>query len=234
MLELSSQSNVSLHRHLICKLKACRVTFSVRISSFWRKAWRNYSGVFSRMGPTPEILKDLALHSLLRWRMIILLILTPSLIHLSLKGWENVRFELGNERVHSKMRSTPMLFLFLVSRSAVLSLHPSSSTCSRLCFVGCLSKEFICIARLPVCLPCTSTWRCATRSPGVGSLLRTRASDCGFYGTAEIRFSAIRSPRFWVSGYCTKWRIQGSFHSSSSRSLSFSLPSSKTTFSQPS
>ena len=28
---------------------------------------------------------------------------------------------------------------------------------------------------------------------------------------AEIRFLAMRSPRFWVSGYCTKWRIQGSF-----------------------
>ena len=84
-----------------------------------------------------------------------------------------------------------MLFLFLVFRSAVLSLHPSSSTCSRLCFVGCWSKEFICIARLPVCLPCTSTWRCATCSPGVGSVLRTMASYCGFYGTAEIRFSAM-------------------------------------------
>ena len=36
--------------------------------------------------------------------------------------------------------------------------------------------------------------------------------------TAEIRFSAVRSPRFWVSSYSTKWRIQGSFHSSSSRS----------------
>ena len=29
-----------------------------------------------------------------------------------------------------------------------------------------------------------------------------------------IRFFAVRSPRFWVSGYCTKWRIQGSFDSS--------------------
>ena len=37
--------------------------------------------------------------------------------------------------------------------------------------------------------------------------------------TAEISFFAVRSPRFWVSGYCTKWRIQGSFHSSYSRLL---------------
>ena len=29
----------------------------------------------------------------------------------------------------------------------------------------------------------------------------------------------MRSPQFWVSGYCTKWRIQGSFQSSYSRSL---------------
>ena len=37
--------------------------------------------------------------------------------------------------------------------------------------------------------------------------------------TAEVRFSAVRSPQFWVSGHRTKWRIQGSFHRSSSRSL---------------
>ena len=37
--------------------------------------------------------------------------------------------------------------------------------------------------------------------------------------TAEIRFFAVRSPPFWVSGYCTKWRIQGSFHSSYPRLL---------------
>ena len=38
------------------------------------------------------------------------------------------------------------------------------------------------------------------------SFLRTQLFD-----TAEIRFFAVRSPRFWVSGYCTKWRIQGQF-----------------------
>ena len=37
--------------------------------------------------------------------------------------------------------------------------------------------------------------------------------------TAEMRFFAVRSPRLWVSGYITKWRIQGSFHSSYSRLL---------------
>ena len=29
--------------------------------------------------------------------------------------------------------------------------------------------------------------------------------------TAKMRYSAVRPPRFWVSGYCTKWRIQGQF-----------------------
>ena len=37
--------------------------------------------------------------------------------------------------------------------------------------------------------------------------------------TAEIHFSAVRAPWFWVSAYCTRWRIQASFRSSSSRSL---------------
>ena len=38
-------------------------------------------------------------------------------------------------------------------------------------------------------------------------------------GTAEIRFFAVLSLQFWVSGYCTKWRNQGSFDSSYSRLL---------------
>ena len=32
-------------------------------------------------------------------------------------------------------------------------------------------------------------------------------------------FSAVWSPRFWVSGYCTRWQIQGSFDSSYERLL---------------
>ena len=32
-----------------------------------------------------------------------------------------------------------------------------------------------------------------------------------FTGTAERPFFDVRSPRFWVGGYCTKWRIQGQF-----------------------
>ena len=45
-------------------------------------------------------------------------------------------------------------------------------------------------------------------------------SQNGWTETAEIRrFSAVRSPRFWVSGYSTTRRIRSSIHSSSSRSL---------------
>ena len=43
--------------------------------------------------------KNVAFHSSLRWGMIILPILNNSLIHFSLKCWENALFELGSERV---------------------------------------------------------------------------------------------------------------------------------------
>ena len=38
--------------------------------------------------------------ALLRWKLIILPILATSLVHFSLKGWENVLFELGSGRVN--------------------------------------------------------------------------------------------------------------------------------------
>ena len=43
--------------------------------------------------------ENLAFYHLRRWKMIMLPILTTSLIHCSLKGWENVLFYLGSERV---------------------------------------------------------------------------------------------------------------------------------------
>ena len=46
-----------------------------------------------------------------------------------------------------------------------------------------------------------SRWALLSRPP-----VLTRTCD-----TAQIRFSAVRSARVWVSGYCTKWRIQGHF-----------------------
>ena len=39
----------------------------------------------------------------LRWKLIILPIIATPLVHFSLKGWENVLFELGSERVNNKM-----------------------------------------------------------------------------------------------------------------------------------
>ena len=56
-------------------------------------------------------------------------------------------------------------------------------------------------------------------------LWRARRSDGQSKGTslprdsAGIRFYAVRSLRFWVSGCCTKWGIQWQFHSSYSRLL---------------
>ena len=52
---------------------------------------------------TSHSMKNLAFHSLLRGKIIILPILTTSLIHFSLNGWDNVLFELGSERVNSKV-----------------------------------------------------------------------------------------------------------------------------------
>ena len=48
---------------------------------------------------TSHSMKNLAFHSLHRWKVVILPILPTSLIHLSLKGLENVVLELGSERV---------------------------------------------------------------------------------------------------------------------------------------
>ena len=48
---------------------------------------------------TSHSVENLAFHSLLRWKMIILPLLTTSLIHFSLKGLENVLFDIGCERV---------------------------------------------------------------------------------------------------------------------------------------
>ena len=51
---------------------------------------------------TSHSTKNLAFHSLPRWKMIILQILTTLLMHSSLKGWENVLFELGSKRVKTE------------------------------------------------------------------------------------------------------------------------------------
>ena len=58
---------------------------------------------------TSHSLKNVAFYRLLRWKMIMLTILTTSLIHFSLKGWENVLFELGSDRVRQRSGNGPRL-----------------------------------------------------------------------------------------------------------------------------
>ena len=57
----------------------------------------NFSCSLTRNIPSHSM-ENLAFHILLRSKMIILPTLTTSLIHFSLKGWENVLFELRSER----------------------------------------------------------------------------------------------------------------------------------------
>ena len=49
---------------------------------------------------TPHSMKNLAFDNLLNGNIIKLAIVTTSLVHFSLKGWENAHFELGSERVN--------------------------------------------------------------------------------------------------------------------------------------
>ena len=46
----------------------------------------------------PHSMENLAFHRLLEWKLIILPILATSLVHYSLKGWEDVIFVFGSER----------------------------------------------------------------------------------------------------------------------------------------
>ena len=51
-----------------------------------------------------QYMKNLSFHSLLRWQIIILPILTTSLMIFPLKGWKNVLFEVVSERVNLLVR----------------------------------------------------------------------------------------------------------------------------------
>ena len=87
--------------------------------------------------------------------------------------------------------------------STHLCLSPFCKTCrGNGRFYQCQSKDFIC----PI--------RHLKKEDPILALLRYDSDD-----TAEIHFVAVRSPQVWVSRYCTKWRMQGSFVSSFSRSL---------------
>ena len=51
------------------------------------------------------------------------------------------------------------------------------------------------------------------------SYLQRPCTICATDIMETYTLSAVWSPREWVSGYCTKWRLKGSFHSSYSRLL---------------
>ena len=72
-------------------------------------------------------MKNMAFHSLLRWKMILLPILTTSLMHFYLQGLENVLFELRSERIKDKLHflwkcQSAQLSVFLtLDRQGILS-----------------------------------------------------------------------------------------------------------------
>ena len=81
--------------------------FKSVVSPFYSQEWSNSHFLCSlTRNIKPHSTKNLAFHSLLTWKMIILPILATSLIHFSSKGRENVLFEVGSERVNT-IASTP-------------------------------------------------------------------------------------------------------------------------------
>ena len=52
---------------------------------------------------TSHSMENLAFHSLLRLKNEVVPILTTSLVHFSIEGWENVPFEIGIERVKARV-----------------------------------------------------------------------------------------------------------------------------------
>ena len=110
----------------------------------------------------------------------------------------------------------------------------STSIIIKIIFRHFFSRSDTCVGRMPRAWRHTGFWRAWALV--CSRLRRFWASDiCGkeapardpgrqveFDNTAD-RFPAVRWPGFWVSAHCTKWRIQGQFHGSSSRSLTLSL-----------
>ena len=87
---------------------------------------------------TSHSMENLTFHSLLRWKVIILQILTTSLIQSLLKGWENTLFELRIERVKNPplpswqnvvvVRQYVLLFWSIVSGFCTPSKYECDST----------------------------------------------------------------------------------------------------------
>ena len=88
--------------------------------------------------------------------MIILLILTTSLIHFSLKGWENVLFELGSERVKGPVTPCRFTSQRIARRSRVprqLSIHlcVRACACVRVCvFAHATYNSFLLFAMIGI------------------------------------------------------------------------------------
>ena len=104
---------------------------------------------------TSHSMENLAFHSLLGWKMLILPILTTSLIHFSLKCWENVRFELGSERwtTEPPVNDNPAkrfkaaervyncLFITIAPMPSGRQCVESQRTCNQLAKIGPLKRK---------------------------------------------------------------------------------------------
>ena len=94
-----------------------------------------------------EVINNLAFHRLLRWKTIILPILTTSLRHFSLKGLENLLFEFGSERVK-------MVTHFTVKKTSLITLNTTVWTCTArvsYCIYHVSSLHFISVRSCWVC-----------------------------------------------------------------------------------
>ena len=79
-------------------------------------------------------MENLAFDSLLRWKIIELSILTTSLIHLFLNGWENLYPELGSERVKLNLSCLRFVIFCLFDLGYWYTAHTLGKyICSRIC-----------------------------------------------------------------------------------------------------
>ena len=94
-------------------------------------------------------MKNLKFHSLLRWKMIRLPVLTNSLKHFFLKGWENVLLERGSERVDCQTSNCSLF--------SCLPVHTRAVSGSKLCPRKHASWLVCCTA---ACRKCKFLWHC--------------------------------------------------------------------------
>ena len=89
--KLETEMNQAIQEHEA--MMARQGTVSMTVWTFHSQEWSisNFLSSLAR-NITSYSMKNLAFHSLLRWKMIIIPILSTSLIHCSLKGWEIVTY----------------------------------------------------------------------------------------------------------------------------------------------